>query len=574
MHNLIAIDVGSDTANDVYKRMSSEQDYHSFEHHSRLSIATNARVLTADTRVLLTLGTPLPYPEKIPESWQDAMTALCTHDGAFAFVFCDTDANKMVLVTDFLGYMPLYYQVKDNGVVISSMAKAFHGSCDPAGWGALISLGYTIGDSTLTDGVRRLPSGSTIAIDLMTGEMTSTKYRNLGDVAYSGGTLERVKTTLDESVDKTLGAALFREQAVMMSGGFDSRLIAFMLADRQVDFRPVVVSHRDEQLDADGTFAQAIIKKLGVECAFNVPDQDFFSSQAFLDYLFASEGEVASLYLFIAQVFQFIPARATTWEGVIPGYTLVDFSAGKDGRTSGFSRLLAEKANAYDGKLWTAAREVFTAEVAESFQDAFDDAWKKETDRYPDNGDGVNRYLLEHKSRNRTGINPFKVFQTRTQTVSPGMTWDYISASMSIPASQKVNHALYYRLLRRHYPKALDIPFISGNVIKPAESLNVNMKIFELRNSIENFLNLRPRLRRIFQSPKRNVDFLPSSFLQSSQLSVENDEALSPAFLARVRRGQVGSPEAMKLLFHWRVWRWIHNGELYSRLGETGNNSQ
>ena len=76
MHNLIAIDVGSYTANDVYKRMSSEQDYQSFEHHSRLSIATNARVLTADTRVLLTLGTPLPYPEKIPESWQDAMTAL------------------------------------------------------------------------------------------------------------------------------------------------------------------------------------------------------------------------------------------------------------------------------------------------------------------------------------------------------------------------------------------------------------------------------------------------------------------------------------------------------------------
>lgn len=469
-----------------------------------------------------------------------------------------------MIATDFLGLWPLYCKHEGKDILFSSATRAFSGDFDPVGWGAFFTLGSAVGSHTLTHGVQRVDGGSIWTIDLVDRQYQIRRYWSLNtstpDNSYS---LSDIHERLHQSMKRTLDEAPDVSQSIMMSGGFDSRLMMAMLSETNANVQPIVVSHYDENSDADARFALTILKKFGIKSSIQTPDYDFFSSESFLDYLFNSDAETPSLYLFIAQVFQFIPP-GMVWDGLLPGCTLVNpLHEVEDGGC--FASFLAQEGKSIKGPVWNAVREVFRSDIADSFEEGFRKAWKEVTSQYSDDEDGIARYYLENRARHRTGINPFKAFQSKSQVVTLGMTKDYVEAAMAIPATEKRNHRLYRELFREYHRRALSAPLVHGNKLEPPEHFSPKFQLFCAYNRINEELRKHPRLIRSLGLNSQYRGFSPSAFLGREFMRSE-DPALDPKFLDKIKNNKSVSPISKKLLFHWKVWRSLREGRFYEML--------
>jgi hypothetical protein len=566
MKNNIVVYIGGTEANELYSIIDPEFDPLCVEVDSDLiSIATNANSKKKNaTNILITLGTPLPSVADIPDTWKDAINELPKFDGVFCFIYWDIIAGKVVVCTDFLGLQPLYWKRNSNEIIFSSHTKIFHADYDPAGWGSFLSLGYTIGNQTLTKGVERVPPACTLTIDILTLEIKYQNYWSL-DIGPRKISITDVYNALDDSMNKAIAASQF-EQTLLMSGGFDSRLIACMLKQKKQSFHAIIVSHYDENLDADGRFAQAMAEKLHITYELVVPEKSFFSNKDYLEYLFASESEVPSLYLFIAQVMQFVPPT-TVWDGLLPGGTL-------KGREGGFALFFSKRGNGYDSKIWEAAKTIFSKGTAENLWEAFQDSWKKETSNYSDDHYGAMNFFLEHRIRNRIGPNPFKVFQQKAQVLTPGVTRHYIDCAMAIPYEQKRDHKFYRQIFCKFLPEAMKVPLAHGNKIEHAKGLSLSSRFFSIASGFHNFLNNRPRLMGYLSMDPTSRHFKPSRFLDFPDVINAPDPAINSDFLRAIQQGKQVPTEFRHLLFHWRVWRWLHEGTFNERLGIDGTSKK
>ncbi len=568
MNNAIVIHLGGHNASNLYSAIRSDNIKNHFYATNRISVATNGFYQEMHGNLLIVIGTPLPFPVQIPGSWQAAMKELTRYDGVFIIFYWDSIAEKLVVCTDFLGLQPLYWTTSQEGVYFSSHTKLFNGDYDPAGWGAFLSLGYTLGNKTLTAGIERVPPASIIAVDAETRKIDCQNYWRLGARSFHASTSD-VYEALNESMEKTVPAARF-DHVLLMSGGFDSRLIACLLTRRKQQFHAVLVSHYDENLDAESRFANAMAKRLGFDCNFHAPARDFFSSSAYLDYLFESDSEIPSLYLFIAQVLQYVPANSSVWDGLLPGATLNLLpGASQPMSTRQEAPFFVTQGRGYDSAIWQAARQIFAERVAEQMWQSFQDNWAKEISKYMGDSDRdeTSCFLLANRVRNRTGPNPFKVYQSKAQPLTPGMTRDYVECTMSIPHEKKKNHRFYREIFRRYFPEALEVPIVHGNTIERPEHFSPGFELFSILNHLHNSLKRRPRLMRYFGMNPSRYGFMSSSFLSLNAIYNENDPALNHEFLATLKAGDPAPPETLELLFHWRVWRWLHAGKLFDYLG-------
>jgi hypothetical protein len=320
------------------------------------------------------------------------------------------------------------------------------------------------------------------------------------------------------------------------------------------------VSHRDQFFDADGRFAAAIARRTRTPYRFVFSHKEFFSSQAFLDYLVASDAATLSIYLFISQVAQFV-GEGAVWEGVVPGYTLnVPHQP-----PGGFDAYLAQECRRPDSPLWQAAGLLFRNHVREAMFEGFAADLKKELARYADDGFGVSEFIVRNRMRNRTSINPYKVYENRVPAFTPGMTkayWD-IAGSMSYGIRQDNN--FYLTLLQRHFPAALAVPVLSGvSMVKPSP-WSMSFHINRVLQRAAYRAAMHPRvLRRVLPASARPFSFGPSRFLDVALLREAGDSFLDPS--ARIPAEGRVAQAAMSLLFHWRVWNWVQQGRLMKTL--------
>ena len=344
---------------------------------------------------------------------QHAAQVLPTLDGAFAAVHWDAASRKVVVVTDFLGMQPLY-EVDAKGALmlateLKGAAAAGRVSMDPRGWGWLAALGHFAEDATSLAGVRRVPESTVLVYDTASGARDESRYWRWPD-SRPGLTLAGVDTTgvVDALRRHSLAYRAHRADATMLlSGGFDSRLIAATLAAEGVRPRALVLSHADEQDDADGHLALRVARALGLDCTRVAPAPGFYSSAAYVDYLLMNEVATTSFGLFIAQVASSLSGRAqAVWEGVAPNYTLRT----PHQQGGGFEPFFRTQTDALDPTLWQALRSVFAPEIAEAMETALGEGMRRTRADYPDDQFGVAEFVARSRMRNRTGPNPLKVY--------------------------------------------------------------------------------------------------------------------------------------------------------------------
>ncbi|MQA79596.1 MAG: asparagine synthase (glutamine-hydrolyzing) [Streptosporangiales bacterium] len=226
--------------------------------------------------------------EVVLEAWRYWGTgALSRFRGMFAFAVFDERTRKLTLARDPMGIKPLFYTLRQGGVVFASELKALVAAIGPelrTEPGALIAsmLFYWLPENRCAiEGVHKLPPGSWAEFCPDGGSRYGTYWR-IADVAAeaAAGPPADLRQVLEDSV----AAHLVSDVPVssFLSGGLDSSLVT-VLAKRAepgldaytITFRPE--DQRREAMPDDAIYARKVAARYGVnlheiEIAPNVVD--------------------------------------------------------------------------------------------------------------------------------------------------------------------------------------------------------------------------------------------------------------------------------------------------------------
>jgi hypothetical protein len=279
------------------------------------------------------------------------------------------------------------------------------------------------------------------------------------------------------------------------------------------------------------------------------PPADFFSSRAYLDYLRASDVGFPSLDLFIAKVASQID-DAAVWDGLAPGFVFMPLHQ----HEGGFDAYRQHEVRGRDSAIWRAARTLFKPEVAEAMFEGFSDDFRTETSRLPQDMHGLARFVIENRSRNRASMNPLKVYASRTDAYTPGLSKDFMNHAATIPFAEKRNGRFYRSLFARLDRQALATPFLSGGELMRGSSAG---STYWRERARAQFNAQRARHPRLFPGspPPRAAH---SAFLGAHLL--EPDPWLNPRLRDALKDVNADNYLAWKLLFHWKAWQWLHRG--------------
>lgn len=554
----LAIHIGGDAA----RRVGSMLDRQRMSRHDASqrnvpagSIGCLGGALPERGHVCVFTGVPINGPDVLDITDADAAARLMPqYDGAFAGVFWDAGRDVLVVVTDCLGMQPLYMRRVDGELTLVSETKALRGKPDLAAWGAFISIGHPIGARSLMQDLVRVPPASILTYDCRRDLLDIRRYWQWPDPSDAWrdfdflGALER---------DIHACAAHGDPGTLLLSGGFDSRLLLFLLQRAALPVRALIVAHEDEYGDADGRLAEAAVALTEMPFRKAHPPADFFSSSAYLDYLLACDAAFPSLDLFIAKVASQIRDTAV-WDGLVPGFVFMPLHQPR----GGFDAYLRQEIRSPDSMIWRAAERLFKRDVYEAMRDGFAQDLDAEVARLPRDAHGLARFVIENRSRNRASSNPLKVYANQGDAFTPGLSRDFMAHAATIPFERKLDGHFYRYLLARLDRRSLDVPFISGGDLMKGRAFSPAYARECLRHA---YFRQRARHPRLF--PGGAGGKVGRSTFLGDHLLQDGDDWLHAEFGDRMKGAAPEVGLAWKLLFHWKAWQWTHENTLHRRLG-------
>lgn len=485
-------------------------------------------------------------------------------DGTFVALFWDELAARLHIISDFLGMEPFYHCQHDGGFHAASTIRAVvvGRQCpavpDPVGWGAFMTMGHLVGDRTMVEGVRRLEPGAVTTVDPTAATIATRSYWHWSRQATVSDLAEPPTAPVVEALERSIAglAEHGRMGTLLLSGGFDSRLVGCLLKKAGIEFSALIVSNPEERDDVDGTFGAMVARALGVKFRKVPADRhffDYFSSPDYLAYLELSEITTPSLYLFITCVFRYlVPEMQAVWEGVAPGCSLTFLPYQPKG---GFQDYLDRN---WDSGILDSAGRIFDARFLNSVRCDLSTYLDEELRRYPDDSLGVAEFIVRNRTRNRTAANPLKVCKNRVMPYCPGFTREYWEIVESLAPENRRGHRMYKNVFLQHFPKTRDVPFSSaGKIVELDKRGRLSLYFASLRSGVKgNVYVTRPITRRLGIRPR---NWSPSAFLEG----VPSEEDLESPYidadfvraLDRSALNEQDRARAKALLFYWNRWQ-------------------
>jgi hypothetical protein len=251
--------------------------------------STLHRGITVDEQTgswLLVVGTVL-RDENNPKdgSLQDLLTDYIERgsvvfkdlDGHFVLVVYDKVSDRLLVVSDPLGMMPVYYAWRGRRLYVSTsalaIAKAVQATPSEYGIYCFLKVGEMRGTYTLWQGVERLSAGTILEI---------THAGNTKSIYWSLTVNDEVaRLSLDDTVDyslallsKAVKRGIEREGKVWvdLTGGFDSRLVAMLMDHVGLPFE---VCCAGPQRYIDVIISSRIAQGLGWDYQHNILPEDW-----------------------------------------------------------------------------------------------------------------------------------------------------------------------------------------------------------------------------------------------------------------------------------------------------------
>ena len=164
------------------------------------------------------------------EAW--GIDCLKRLNGMFALAIWDSTEQKLLLTRDRFGIKPLYYRLSNERLLFASEPKSIL-AVDPQqkiDWSGLhqyLHFGSSLGETTLFDGIKRLPPGVAMVYDPHRHQVEQMEYANLADIEPLKLDYESAKTSLKQKLDQAVKSHLVSDVpvGVFLSGGIDSACI-------------------------------------------------------------------------------------------------------------------------------------------------------------------------------------------------------------------------------------------------------------------------------------------------------------------------------------------------------------
>ncbi len=517
--------------------------------------------------------------------YREAAQSLSQLDGAFAIVFWDSANRKLVVVTDFLGMQPLYTLMLPGGFCLATEIKgaAASGHCpvelDPLGWAMLVCLGHVAEDVTSLRGVHRAPAASVMIYDVATGQWETSTYWRWPD-PQPALRLESVDTgeILDRFRRNLLAYEVHHRDAVLlMSGGFDSRLILATLAREGRRPRGLTLLHADEKDDADRRVVVRLARTYGIEYELIQPTPNFYSSAGYIEYVMMSEMATPSFALFVAQLASAIVGRAqAVWEGLAPPFSVSTVHQGR----GGFNAFFRSQSQAFDPMTWEALHHIFAREIVLSMKEGFHEFMARSERTFADDEFGVSEFITRNRMRYRTGPNPFKVYANDVAPFTPGLSRELWAITAGIPFEVRDNRALYFQIFRRHFPEQAGVPFCSTrHLYKASGGFNIEYFVLQVRSWLIERLSERYYMAQIARRlgwralvPGEAHDTIGRT-IRAVQIGHPDLNGDGVAALLKDEGKTVDPAKRMARtwLFYWQMWRGVMDGTLRARQVESGS---
>lgn len=361
---------------------------------------------------------------------------------------------------------------------------------------------------------------------------------------------------------------------VLLSGGFDSRLLLALLRKTGMNPGALIVRHPGELGGADGQYARRVAKRLNLgDFVVAHPPKRFYTSPGYVKYLVMSEVATPSLRLFIAQVPQFLsPGMGAIWEGVAPGFVFapaVPFPGG-------FDTYCRIRCRLGGSDQWRVAGRVF---ARKDLYEAFEAALREETGRYRDDEFGVAEFQAKNQMRRRLAVNPLVACANIVLPFTPGLSRALWEEVVGLPFHVRDHKRLYLRVFREHFPEALRVPICSGASLYSERTFTPGLwarRTFDWLGRRCAYYSRRlgrvPGIGPVF----RTLDWAPQTneLVTGVVRSIDLDHSDLNADV--VRTVQTSHPPydwdvrlARSLLFYWQTWRWIMQGRLTTWNAET-----
>jgi len=164
-------------------------------------------------------------------------------NGMFAFALWDAREGRLLLARDRMGEKPLYYQVRDDGLVFASELKALHRFArargdavrmDSASIASYLALRYVPGPATALEGFRKLPPATSLIWS--GGAISQRTWWSLpqpADPAAPSFAAPDARRQLIEALREAVRIRLRSDVplGLFLSGGIDSAAIASLMTE-------------------------------------------------------------------------------------------------------------------------------------------------------------------------------------------------------------------------------------------------------------------------------------------------------------------------------------------------------
>lgn len=189
--------------------------------------------------------------------------------GMFAFAAVDFERRQALLARDRLGKKPLYYVVKDGVLAWSSELEPLYQTIgpfpiDPPALDAYLAWQYVPSPRTIYAGVRSLPPGHALTVDLQSGKIEQRRYWSLSFSEDRSLSIDEWGERLDAAIRDAVKVRFMSDvpYGAFLSGGIDSSLIVGYMAElterpvqtftigfREADFSETAYAQRVAELN-------------------------------------------------------------------------------------------------------------------------------------------------------------------------------------------------------------------------------------------------------------------------------------------------------------------------------------
>ena len=485
-----------------------------------------------------------------------SVETLTSVDGAFAAFLWDPTLRKLVVITDFVGLQPLYMRRTPGELAFAGTIRelADGRAPDPAGWGAFVGFGHFIGERTSAADITRVEAATILEYEPDVDRLSSRRYWTWPavDPTLTGADVDtgELLDLLTASVDAY--SPYGTEGTLLLSGGYESRLLAGILVRAGRRPRALTLRNPYEHLEIDGRFAARIARELDIPHDIRQPDPNFYSTEKYLEYVRLSDVATTSVNLFIAQVCAELQAAGVgaSWDGVCYGTIIKDKSA------ASFDAFLARSLKPADSPAWQAARRVFAPAFVEAMWAEMRGTLAEEIARCHEGPAGVAEFFVRNRARNRTTPNALKVYANFLLPFMPGLTKKFYERAVAIPAAVKADDALYRRIIERHFPALAGVPYCSGGELLPGATRTLEYRLLEARSAVIEHPRIGNVLRRLRLTPARPESAVVANAVRAADL---DDRILNADGVRELQRTPPRFTNedtfARELVFYWSMWR-------------------